>query len=442
MEANSSSTGHFAALIAFIVLVSFRYCRLMGNLIGAVCYHPFPIPAHPAITHRDCTIIMPIVDLDNPHLEQCIRSVLNNRVYALILVTVGRSRRNRLYDLIRELRFEFPSTGIHVGAVPQANKRSQIAHAIPQLTTGITILVDDRVFWPARFLAAALAPFTDRAVGGVFTNKRIRREATGFSWNSFWGFIESVYFSSLNYETRATNAIDRSVKVIEGQTALYRTEIIQAPEFVEAFQNEYFFFGKYGPIAAGDDNFITRWLIQHDWHIAFQSTTNSCVEVPTRTASQFIDHCDRRGRNSWRSHTTMLFCTPKVWKRYPWGAYAIHLSGLFNLSLFCDVALLTSFAFTWYATETPWMFAIPAAGIFLTKLIKPLPVLVQNPMDMFFVPGLIIFGYLHTLLELKTLFTFYDRKWGRYGVADVEEGPDDEIGWLWGEGHEMRILLS
>ncbi|KAF7548461.1 hypothetical protein G7Z17_g7029 [Cylindrodendrum hubeiense] len=440
MEVNSSWMG--PALVAFTVLVAFRYSRLLGNLTGAAFYRPFPIPAHPAITCRDCTVIMPIVDLGNPHLEQCIRSILRNRIQALFLVTVGTQYRNRLHDLISELRFEFPNTVIHVGALPKANKRSQIAHAIPQVTTGITILSDDCVFWPNRFLTAALAPFTDSHVGGVGTNKRIRRDATGFGWESFWGFLESVYFEALNYETRATNAIDGSVSVIGGQTALYRTNIVQTPEFLDAFQNEYFFFGKCGPIAAGDDNFITRWLFQHDWRIGIQSTGNACVEIPTSTASQFISHCDRRSRNSWRSDVTMLFCTPKLWKHYSWGTYAIHLSNLFNFPLFYDAALIISFAFTGYGTEMPWLFAVLVTGIFLTKLAKAVPVLLQSPMDVVFIPGLIIFDYLLTFLKLKTLFTSCNKHWGGRRVADLEDGPRDEIGWIWGDGHGMWVLLS
>ncbi|KAH7156517.1 nucleotide-diphospho-sugar transferase [Dactylonectria macrodidyma] len=429
-EPDVPTTGQVAGLILFISLISFQYLRLLGNFVGFLWYRPIPIPNRPVVTRRDCTVIIPIINANSFFLQKTIRSILRNYPRTIILVTIGTRRRDRLRARVDSLRFDFPNTEVHIGAVPVANKRLQIARAIPRVRTGITILADDRVVWPCSFLSEALAPFDDTKVGGVGTNKCIRRNVADSKWVSFLESCQSMYLENLNYEIRGTYAIDGSVQVLGGETVLLRTETVQTHDFLEAFKNESFLFKWSGPFSSGDDSFITQWLLRHGWHIAIQSLSDACVELPPRPFSQFLDHIHRRERSLLRSSIDTLFHPTKMWMRHLWGAYAIHLWGIVHFSIVFDIGIVVSFALTGYGFKSPLFVGAPVTAVLLAKLVELLPVLIQYPSDILFLPGLLIFGYILDFFKLKALLTICKKQWGKHPVADLEEGAQDQLGWI------------
>lgn len=309
---------HHHPLFWFTSLFIFRYLRLIVHLISFWLYRPARIPIHPSVTSRDVTVILPTVDPENRDFRECIQSCLRNRPAEILIVTVGREMKRLCERVVDEYATD-DSTRVRVLQAEMANKRHQVAVAIPHVRTAITLLLDDHVFWPSsHFLQTVLAPFEDPAVGAVGMNKRVRRTDVGFNIRSFWNMIGAIYLERHNFEIRATNTVDGGVFVISGRTSLHRTEILQNKEFLRGFKNEMFFFGLCGPLNPDDDNYITRFEVRQGWKIKIQYGPDAVIETTLGTYPKFLSQCLRWVRTTWRSNSCSLFTDRTVWFRQPW----------------------------------------------------------------------------------------------------------------------------
>ncbi|KAF7554497.1 hypothetical protein G7046_g6797 [Stylonectria norvegica] len=443
MDDQSTHQGSERQKIAFgifLILIFLQYARPLVNLIANLLYRPKPIPQQPLLTPRDCTVIIPTIGVQHEDhlLHDCVCSILQNYVHTIIIVTAGEIQRDRVNDLVGYLRYQYPETEIHVGALPRTNKRRQIAHAIEHVITQVTVLVEDYAAWPRAFLPLALAPFSDSKVGGVGTNKRLRRRESGFNWDSFWCFLRCVSVERTNYEATCNSVIDRSASFIDNATAFYRTTILKDdPEFLERYRGSYFFSEPCTP-RADDDAFITRWLIARNWRVQTQASKETCIEVASCAFPRSVIECDRYVRSQWRSNFAMLQCVPNLWVKQPWSAFGIYCWGTVNYALFRDAAVLYAFVLTEFYANKPWTLGVVVAVLIAVKLIKPFAHFLQEPFDIVFVPGLVLFGYFHTVLKMKNLFTFF-----RLQTRPVDEEEDDfegQIPWIWGSTQEMRVL--
>lgn len=209
---------------------------------------------------------------------------------------------------------------------------------------------------------------------------------------------------------------------VSGRTSAHRTQILAAPDFIHDFLHEYFLSGLVGPLHVDDDKFITRWMVNHEWKIAFQHTPGACMETTLGEYPKFLVQCLRWARTSWRSNFTSLFSEGTVWQTQPWCVYAIYLTSFFNFALFYDFALLST---GWLAcNQSPEICidsstAMIALGLWIlgSKLVKPLPHFWRNPKDLVYLPGYVLFGYFHSLIKLYALATVNVTVWGsRPGV--------------------------
>ncbi|KAH6900506.1 hypothetical protein B0T10DRAFT_600786 [Thelonectria olida] len=406
MSEDRAHTIGMLASVIFWSLFAIRYVAVMTNFGRVLRYRAIKPTEQPAFNSYDCSVIIPISDLGNPNLETIIRSILQNNVYALYLVTVGPGRLYRLNNFVSALRTEFPDALIHVGAKARANKRQQLAYAIREIPTNITVLADDGVFWPQNFLEKCLAPFEDARVGGVSVNKRVSRQALGFSWESFRSFLAHVYFQNIEYKNMAVaNLKNHTINVVDGQTAFYRTEILNERDFLHSFLTEDFFFHKCGPFHAGDDSFITRWLVKTDWKIVFQSTGEDCIRIPLRDNKTSVEHLERRLRNNYRSHL----------KSY-------------------DAFFVASFALTPIARNDMGMLGILIAIHLFTKLVKIVPVFTRNPKDIVFLPALFFADYAFGLLKFKAVLDLADTHWypDQFYEANHAQNDNGDLPWSWG----------
>lgn len=232
--------------VIFIFLFAFRYLRLLVHMVSFwLFYRPAPVPKEPSLFPSDCTVILPTVDPENPDFIECITSCLLNKPGALIIVTVGNELTKLTRNIVAPFKQRFPDTSISVRTVLVANKRRQVAHALPFVRTKITVLLDDHVFWPSvRFLPTILAPFEDPKVGIVGTNKRVRRTDKGSNLRSFWNMLGALYLERHNFEISATNAIDGGAFVVSGRTSAHRSEILKDFWFFTGITNDRFFFDR------------------------------------------------------------------------------------------------------------------------------------------------------------------------------------------------------
>ncbi|KAI1615097.1 nucleotide-diphospho-sugar transferase, partial [Exophiala viscosa] len=397
----------------FLFLFTFRYLRLLVHIVAFWLYRPAPIPRFGYVTEQDVSVIIPTIEPDNPDFTECLASILDNNPAEIKIVTVGKSRLRLTKRIIAPFRAANPDVSFKVYDTPVANKRQQVAHALTKVRTKITVLVDDHVFWPSRnFLRTAIAPFEDGRVGAVGTNKRVRRAETPFGFASFWNVMGALYLERHNFEIRTTNAIDGGVFVISGRTCLYRTAILQDPDFLKAYLNERFFFGKFGPLNADDDNYITRQVVSKGWKIKIQYTQDSMIETTLGVSGhkKFLSQCLRWVRTTWRSNSASLFTDQTVWRSQPWCVYAVYLTSFVNFALFYDAALVYTLMRSEFSSPT----ALKALGMwtFASKMVKITPYFMRHPKDLVYLPGYFAFAYFHSLIKLYAGLTFWVTAWG------------------------------
>ena len=412
------------ALFAFIFI--FRYLRLVVHIISFYfLYKPAPIPANPTLTPADVTIIIPTIDPENDGFKECLQSTLKNHPGHILIVTVGNAKVKLIKQVIKPYGKSWPSTTISVTQTPQANKRKQVCHALPLVSTAITVLVDDHVYWPsANFLPTILAPFEDPQVGGLGTNKVVRRTGSGYGMNSVFNFLGCVYLERHNFEIAATNAIDGGVFVLSGRTSAYRSCILKDQDFLNKFSNEMFWFGKLGPINPDDDNCLTRWLVTHGWKLKIQFCPDATIETDLGNPGKYLPQCLRWVRTTWRSNSCSLFTDRTVWRAQPWCVYAVYITSFFNFALFYDAALLLTLRQTTFGTTTKAL-TIMAAIILASKMVKLIPHFRRCPWDILLIPAYLIFAYVHSLYKLFALFTFYKVNWGGRNLAAVDASAQD-----------------
>ena len=79
--------------------------------------------------------------------------------------------------------------------------------------------------------------------------------------------------------------------------------ILKSSSFLGNFKNEKW--GRY-ILNADDDNFVTRWLVAHQWKTWIQYHDECEIETTLENSSKFLYQCSRWARSNWRSNWTSL----------------------------------------------------------------------------------------------------------------------------------------
>jgi hypothetical protein len=114
-----------------------------------------------------------------------------------------------------------------------------------------------------------------------------------------------------------------------GSTAAYRASILQDASFVHAFTNDYW----RGRLNSEDDQFLCRWLVNHDWKVALYSAEMRLVQTHSRASWRHMLQLLRWSRNDFRSSFAGLLWERKVWR---YGIYN-HFSCIHLLICHLDV---------------------------------------------------------------------------------------------------------
>jgi cellulose synthase/poly-beta-1,6-N-acetylglucosamine synthase-like glycosyltransferase len=268
-------------------------------------YRSIPLPEKPKLNHDDVTVIVPTIESNVEELRIPLRSILATEPYELILVTTFDKYHNLLQfaSSLKDDRVKVYDTKI-------ANKRIQLREAIPRVHTQVTILVDDDVTWPSTILPWILAPFEQPEIGSVGTCQRVKRIRTGSIMTRCWNWLGADYIERRNFEISASHCIDGGTSCMSGRTNAVRTEILKNPLFLDGFCQERW--GKYH-LNADDDNFLTRWLVNHNWKTWIQFEPECEIETTLENNFSFVRQCLRWARSNWRSNFTTLFIEKKVY---------------------------------------------------------------------------------------------------------------------------------
>jgi cellulose synthase/poly-beta-1,6-N-acetylglucosamine synthase-like glycosyltransferase len=370
---------------------------------------PAQAPQNPTITPADVTVIVPTICNFEQEFLDCILSILANQPAKVIISVVGYEKRMEAIQACEKI-----NPRIEVVSVSEANKRTQLIKAVENVRTEITVYADDHVFWPTTFLRSALAPFEDPIVGLVGTSRRVRRNRKLPFLDNFFNYIACIYLERHNFECTATYNIDGGVFVISGRTGLVRTSAIHSLEYRTEFQNEYF--GNTGPMKVDDDNFNTRFMVRHGYKVVFHNDPKATIETTLvhdpGQLTKFRGQLLRWARTTWRSNLKSLITDRACYQSIPWTTYAMFLSSFTNFALIYDALLFITLS--WSGSN--YMPALVMV-LLLTKLIKPLPHLMRERDDWWFVPGGILFGYLHGFIRLYAFVTMDNVEWsGRSGI--------------------------
>lgn len=281
------------------------------NLFSFWTFKPIPPPDNPKLTAQDVTVILPTLEGCGDELVETIRTILENRPRELLLVTIeaNRKKAQNMLDAMPASK-----SRIRLFTVTHPNKRRQMTRAIPEVQTAITIFADDDVSWPHTLLPWILAPFEkDERYGGVVTCQRLRRAVNPTLPQRVWGFLGALYLERRNFDCAATTHLDGGLPCMSGRTVAYRTGILQDEGFTYAFTNEEWWFGKY-QLNADDDNFITRWMVNHGWETFMQYHPEAEVQTTLEDNNKFLKQCARWSRSNWRSNLTSMFHEKTIWQ--------------------------------------------------------------------------------------------------------------------------------
>jgi cellulose synthase/poly-beta-1,6-N-acetylglucosamine synthase-like glycosyltransferase len=298
-----------------------------------------------------------------------------------------------------------------------SNKRQQVVHAFSSVETDILIMVDDTAVWHPRFLHAALPAFQADKVGFVGTRKWVKRVRSPRDLTE--GFFTGLW---KQYVAGFWNTVG-ALFCVSGRTSLIRTAIVKNKDFEHAFTNEYILrfgdrFPGWGPVTADDDNFMTRWVVNHGWDIKIQSTKEATMTtILGLYPLKFPDQCRRWSRTTFRQNPMALFVDREVWWKWPVTVWTTKFPWLYNAALFWDgLAVYTLTRTDMYAQSSHRVAMLCAlvGFIWISKLVKTIPWFWAYPMDFFLyfvIPAYPLFAYWRSLLKVYTAFTFWDLAW-------------------------------
>lgn len=252
------------------------------------------------------TVVIPTIHNRMEELRPSLKSILACQPYELILVTTAEK-----HKALQQLADSLDYPRIKVLFTQIANKRMQVCAALPEVRTAITIMADDDVTWPDTLIPWILAPFEDPKMGGVGTCQRVRREWHAPLLTRCWNWIGAAYIERRNFEISATHNIDGGTSCMSGRTGAYRTEILNNGEFLHGFKNEKW---RNYILNADDDNFVTRWLVSHQWKTWIQYERECELETTLENGKKFLYQCSRWARSNWRSNFTSLCVERHVWR--------------------------------------------------------------------------------------------------------------------------------
>jgi hypothetical protein len=397
------------ALVWFVALMVFRYWRIVVNIWYWFQYRPaIANQSKPCPSKADCTVIVPTVGPKvNPVFEEMVASILANHPARLILSTNTLEIQEKVKALLY-IKVEIDNdktTEVIVWNADKSNKREQVVAAFSEVLTDITAMADDTAIWHPGFLDASLPAFQSEQVGFVGTCKWVKRvrhtrdpEANFFLELlkqyvvGFWNTIGGLYLVRHNFEIRATNAADGGVFCVSGRSSLIRTEIVNSKHpnadpnanFEEAFLNEFILrfdalnFPGWGPVKSDDDNFITRWVINHGWRVKIQySEAATITTVLGGTAPlKFPLQAVRWIRTTFRQDPIALFADRTCWCEWPLTTWTTVWAWMYNAALVWDwLAIYTLTQTNLYAqTAHPGLLLMALVGfIWMSKLVKTIP---------------------------------------------------------------------
>ncbi|PQE29401.1 capsule polysaccharide synthase protein [Rutstroemia sp. NJR-2017a WRK4] len=322
----------------FSALFAFKFVKIVVHFVAYnFCNASAETPEVRTVSSADVTVVIPSISTFDSGFVRCIKSVLANGPAKIIISTAGTDNLIAARRFINEFseQNQLPISLIEAVASTSCSKRHQFIIGAIQAKTNIIAFCDDSSRWPSTFLNSILAEFEDPLVGLVGSVKRVIRDRGITVSQSFRNYLACIYLERHNFECTATYNIDGGVFVISGRTGLIRTSIVQNKKFQDSFLSETFM-GR-GPMNVDDDNFITRYMVNHGWKTVFHNRPEACIESALGVQGgwgKFAGQLLRWARTTWRSNLRSMLIDCVCWERHPWTSYA--MGGVRWVAVFTD----------------------------------------------------------------------------------------------------------
>ncbi|KAL1796452.1 hypothetical protein ACET3X_004992 [Alternaria dauci] len=471
-------------LLWFSTLMVYRYYRTVLTLYFYSRYEMASndSPQGQKFKPSDCTVIVPTVGpMDNPVFDDMVEMILRNMPARLIFSANSMLAKTDVEKRVKKLIGELKEKNelktipdVEYTYVDDSNKRRQTCHAVENVKTRIIVMADDTAIWNPQFLNATLPAFNDPDVGLVGTRKVVRytrpdrdpgmsliQYCKKWYWAGFWNTIGALYLQRHNFETQASNTADGGVFAVSGRTLLVLTSIIKDDHFKDQFLNEHvlravftwltrltkwhipfagqvlaYFKGKglnqngFGPILADDDNFITRWTINHGYNIKIQSSPNATITTVLGNVKtfKFVKQCNRWSRTTFRQNPIALFKDRTIWWKWPISVWTVYFPWMYNFAVVWDSLAIFAFCRSGLyleCTNGNMRLILLVSFIWLNKLAKTAPWFSDHPYDflLYFcpIPAYPMFGYFHSYLKAITALTCWNNDWSGRDVGQSKD---------------------
>lgn len=153
--------------------------------------------------------------------------------------------------------------------------------------------------------------------------------------------------SSTSDSNASMYATERMVWCLTGRTLLARSAALQNEGFAHALTHETW---RGRPINTGDDGFVTHWLHNRGWRLAFQSAPEAEVLTLVESAPNFARQLVRWRRSGYRTHVVLMMGEPGFWRlRREHPGYALKILRFLvkPLSTLVDAAAWIQTAYHW-----------------------------------------------------------------------------------------------
>ncbi|KAL3917554.1 MAG: hypothetical protein SGILL_004659 [Bacillariaceae sp.] len=361
----------------------------------------------------DVSIVVPTIDNGEEFLLAA-KQWIKNEPKEIIIVT-SKAMQQELSKTVEE-NFGGHQNLFQVLSVEKPNKRVQMVAGIQAARGEIVALSDDDAVWTDAFLDWSLAPFDDDAMGGVGSKQGTIPVG---AYKSVWEVIADCRLTMRMIETSATTFVDGGMSCLSGRTAVYRTSILKDPEFQHQFQNETWWRGKYH-LHSGDDKFITRWLVKNCWKMRMQNHKDCMLWTTFKNNSNFLKQVLRWTRNTWRSDFKSIFCDHKILWRHPYVAFNMFDKFINPLPMLWAIVVIIGNLITNGAQAFNYV-VLPVAGL------RFLPHMIENPVDIPYIPSMILFQYYFVFAKVYCLFTLHVTDWGSRPTVATEDDAKKAI---------------
>jgi len=322
-------------------------------------------PARPGFT-ATTSVVVPAYREDPAILDRCLRSWLAEDPTEVIVVPDVED--TGVIELLQRRAAVDPR--LVVVPFGHRGKRSALGAGIRRARSEILVLSDSDTMWVPGLLAAVLAPFRDRRVGGVGTRQNAYLPKTS-AWRRVADWMIDVrYLDYVRAQSRAG-----AVACLSGRTAAYRRSVVLP--VLEHLEDE-FFLGR--RCVAGDDGRLTWLVLGSGYKTVYQSTARALSMFPD-TGRAFLKQRLRWSRNSYRCYFTA------IWKGWLWRQpFICQLSVLQIILTPVTMGFAVTYLAIWVLHPQVYVAVVAVAWLLAARALRGISHLMRRPGDIWVLP--------------------------------------------------------